>query len=125
VTRWILCFSLALAACDEPDAEPDTDPVEEQCPGEPTWEVCPFVTEVERAEAQAEIDRISEIQDRHEDDVMAIEGVLSMGIGFDCPSDAFVFVVGYDEEGDCPTSVPHELDDVPVLVFPTSVGVFL
>jgi hypothetical protein len=111
---------LALVACD-PDPVPLEDPT--AC-DHPRDDACLsdgplFVTDAERDAAQAETDRLAEIQDRHQDEIFAEEGVLSMGIGWDCEGEEFVFVVGYDEDGSCPGGLPLDLEGVPIRVYAT------
>lgn len=110
--RLLVPALLWLAACDP--AEPG------QCPGRSFGPCPPFEGDAEREAAFAEVDRLAAIQDRHEDEVMAVEGVLSMGIGYDCGSDRWVFVVGYDRAGACPEDVPDALEGVAVVLQPSS-----
>ena len=124
--------ALAFAACSGSPTAPDHQPAPSfaRCddPFENHFQPGPgdlFRTPDERARAAAETERLARIQERHEDAIFAIPGVLSMGIGYATDLKEFVFVVGYDQAGACPTTVPGSLAGVRVFLEASSPAVAL
>jgi hypothetical protein len=66
--------------------------------------------------AEAETERIAAIQDRHADELWAIDGVVGFGVSFDCTLDTWVISVTYDAAEGCPAGIPADLEGVPVVV---------
>ncbi len=69
----------------------------------------------ERARIIEETQRLAGIQERHEDEILNLPGVLGIGVGLDREKRELVFLVVVDENGQMP-DLPQDIEGIPVMV---------
>ena len=74
-----------------------------------------FFRGAERAQIMAETERLAAVQKLHEQDILALPGVLGMGVGLDAEQRSLVFFVVVDEKAEMP-DLPQKIDGVRVKV---------